>query len=413
MVRGDIYLSLKKLCELQAANGMRRINVGIDISKGIHTVAIVDENREQIGRTRKITDTKRSVERLKSEVDSIAEERNAVVTVATEAAGVYGFPLISELSKHYDVKVYNPLQLKGVPRRKIRKTKTDRIDSIKLANAVNDGLFSHTNYDERERLEIRELNRYRIKLVQISANLKKRVRRNISLLFPGYERVFKSVFAKSSKAILKKYPTPDMVQRAGERKIAELLRRFLPPKKAVRKSSELVQLAREVISSEIIMEACMLEMRLLLDEIEVLEKHAGSLEKEIKARWKKLNPSTVIATIPLREIHVIGLYCEIGDAGRFDNSDQLIAYAGLDPIVYQSGGKEVIGPLSKCGSSTLRYITCLAADQLRRRDGAFKEFFIKKRVTDGKKYNIARCRCAKKLLRVIYKLEKSKQSFSM
>jgi len=126
-----------------------------------------------------------------------------------------------------------------------------------------------------------------------------------------------------------------MVREAGEETIAEILRSFLHPKEALRKSSELVRLA-EVISSEIIREACTLEMNLLLDEIAVLEKHIGLLEKEIKARWKKLNPRTMIATLPLREIHVAGLYCEIGDASRFDNSDQLVAYAGLDPIVYQS-----------------------------------------------------------------------------
>ena len=102
---------------------------------------------------------------------------------------------------------------------------------------------------------------------------------------------------------------------------------------------------------------------------------------------------------------------EVGDFSRFDSPDKLLAYAGMSPSTYQSGQLKNCYPhMEKRGSRYLRYALYNAAKYVCHWAPAFAAYLAKKRA-EGKYYNVALSHAAKKLVRLIFALEKSRQPY--
>ena len=158
------------------------------------------------------------------------------------------------------------------------------------------------------------------------------------------------------------------------------------------------------------MPAKSLELQHTIRLIRELDAEIGEIEAAIQAIMEELHsPITTIPGIGYRMGAMI--LAEVGDFSRFDSPDKLLAYAGMSPSTYQSGQLKNCYPhMEKRGSRYLRYALYNAAKYVCHWDPAFAVYLAKKR-SEGKHYNVALSHATKKLVRLIFALEKSGQPY--
>ena len=389
------------------------LNIGIDVSKNKHDACILNENGEQIGKFMKLTNTKTSLDKFLEQIKIISEKHDAKIRIGLEATGIYWYSLFSKISEDHKISIYNPVQIHAFAKVNVRDSKTDKIDAKTIANMLRFGNAPQTDYSDKQRLELREYVRFYLKLTSQKTNLKKRFRRNLHLVFPGYDQIFKNVFTRTSKEILSQSPTPDDILEMGEAKLFELMKKASKNQIYKEKARELIAKAEDTIPSEFLKESSLFELQIMLDLIENIERHINSLEERIFAIWENVKDKHYIQTIPgISEFRAAMIWAEIGDIENFKHPDQIVAFAGLDPKVKKSANKEVIGGPNKRGSSTLRWALGWAVQESKNVNPVIAPYF-KKKIDEGKHYNTARCAASKKLIRIIWSVEKNKKPFQI
>lgn len=290
------------------------LNIGIDVSKKKHDACIVNENGEQIGKFMKLTNTKTSLDKFLEQIKVISEKQGAEVRIGLEATGIYWYSLFSKISDDHKISIYNPTQIHAFAKVNVRGSKTDKIDAKTIANMLRFGNAPQTDYSDKQRLELREYVRFHWKLTNEKTNLKKRFKRNLHLVFPGYDQVFKDVFTKTSREILSQSPTPDDILEMGEGKLLELMKKASRNHIDKEKARELIVKAEDTIPSEILKESSLFELQIMMDMIENLEKHIDILENRIFAIWDKVKDKHYLQTIPgISEFRAAMIWAEIGD----------------------------------------------------------------------------------------------------
>lgn len=115
------------------------MNVGIDVTKNIHEACILTESGEQIGNFIQIKNSKSSIKKFRGSVESAARELNLIPRIGMEATGIYWIPVCCELSRYYEIHLYNPSQIRGFAAVNIRGSKTDIIDAKTIAKMLRFG----------------------------------------------------------------------------------------------------------------------------------------------------------------------------------------------------------------------------------------------------------------------------------
>jgi transposase len=245
------------------------------------------------------------------------------------------------------------------------------------------------------------------------ANLKKRLIRNIHLIFSGYDQLFSSIFIKTSIAILNEAPRPSDMLEMGEEKLYELMRKTSRNHYSPEKARELLEMAKDSISPDFIEEALLFEVESLLKLIEYIEGQIKKVEAKILAAWETVKDKHYLQTIPgISDLMAAMIWAELGDVENFSHPDQIVAFAGYDPKVKESGNKKVILGPNKRGSRLLRWVLGRAVVQAKMFNPVIKQYF-KKKMSEGKHYNTALCATAKKLIRIIWSVEKNKRAFQI
>jgi transposase len=160
------------------------------------------------------------------------------------------------------------------------------------------------------------------------------------------------------------------------------------------------------------MPAKSLELQHTIRLIRELDAEIKDIESAIQAIMDELH--SPITTIPGMGVRMGAMIlAEVGDFSRFESPDKLLAYAGLSPSTYQSGQlKNCYAHMEKRGSRYLRYAIFNATKYVCLWDSTFAAYLAKKRA-EGKHYNVAISHAAKKLVRLIFALEKSGQPYRL
>jgi len=389
------------------------LNIGIDVAKNIHEACILNDRGEQIGKYIRIQNFERSIEKFIERVESIAFESDLIPRIGMEATGIYWYSIYCKLSKHYEIHLYNPSQVKGFAAVNVRGAKTDKIDAKTIAGMLRFGEAPKICYGDKTRMEIKEFCRFRFKLVSLMANLKKRLIRNVHLIFPGYDQLFSSIFTKTSIAILNKAPRPSDMLEMGEEKLYELMRKTSRNHFSPEKARELLEMAKDSISLDFIEDALLFEVESLLKLIEYIEDQIKEVETRILSLWETVKDKHYLQTIPgVSDLMAATIWAELGDIENFNHPDQIVAFAGYDPKVKKSGNKEVILGPNKRGSRLLRWVLGRAVVQAKMCNPVIEQYF-KKKISEGKHFNTALCATAKKLIRIIWSVEKNKRAFQI
>ena len=382
------------------------IYVGIDVAKDKHDCFITNSDGEVLFQVFTIQNNRKGFDDLFSRIQSTSSDVSNI-KVGLEATGHYSYNLLGYLiDKGLPTYVINPLH-SNLYRKSLslRKTKTDKVDArtiaMMLMSDVNLKSYSDTSYHNEE---LKSLTRYRFDKIQERARLKQSVSRLVTILFPELEKLVPSLHLASVYTLLSELSSAREIGSCHLTHLTKLLENASKGRYSREKAIEIREAARVSIGSD--MPAKSLELRHTLRLIGELDSEITGIESEIKRIMDQI--SSPILTIPGIGYRMGAMIlAEIGDFSRFDSPDKILAYAGASPSTYQSGQLESsYSHMEKRGSRYLRYALINAAKYVCHWDETFGAY-LQKKLSEGKHYNVAITHATKKLVRLIYAMEKS------
>ena len=374
--------------------------VGIDIGKNHHEASIVSPEGKQIGRSLRFATTHKGADSLMSFI--FKNIGNSPCVFGMEATGHYWYPIYSFLkAKGYTICVINPIQSDSLRKMYIRQTKNDSIDSFLIAEVIRFGQFGTTSMADENILAMRQLCRYRDSVISSRTEIKLRISTIMEQIFPEYEKQFSSLWVSTSMGILEKYLTPENIENAPIDELFEIIKDKSHNRLTKAKAISIKEAAADTFGIKIAQDAFSFQLKQLIDRMNFLDKQIEALDIEIMKYYEQFD--CYLHTIP--GIGIIGaatILAEIGDISRFKNSSALVAFAGIDPTVRQSGEfNSTHNHMSKRGSPYLRHAIFLAATTCSFHNSPLNAYYKKKR-DQGKHHLTATGAVARKLTTVIY-----------
>ncbi len=397
-------------------NNTEVLYIGIDVSKDKCDVCIKDQGGNDLVKRFQITNTKADLNKLYETIDKIKSKnpQNNDVVFGLEATGIYYLPLYSALRRDgHKIRLYNPIQTNGFRKMNIRKTKTDPIDSAIIADMLR---FSEPplakGIQNLNIYQLRELVRVRHRLIEKRSRCKIQLVRNLDIIWPGYKSIIPTVFGKTSIMILKKYTAPSKLLMRTFEDFYEQVQNVSHSQITRNKAEEIYAHAGNILAMPELESIISIEIKTLIAQIELYDEQNEIIEKKIKNVMKSFD-SKIMSVPGISGILGPIILGEIANVDRFTSVKKLIAFAGLDPVISQSGRFEnKTGPISKRGSPLLRQALFLAANVARMNDDNLKRFYDKK-VSEGKHHYSALNATAAKLLRIVFWVLKNNKEYQI
>ena len=380
--------------------------VGIDVAKDKHDCFILSSEGEVLADVFTIPNSIEGFQFLMEKIHCCTSPQDSI-KVGLEATGHYSYNLLGFLLDNgLPTYVLNPLHTNLYRKSlSLRKTKTDRVDARTIAAMLlsDVGLKPYTNTAYHNE-ELKSLTRYRFDKVRERAKLKTSISRLVCILFPELEKLVPSLHLNSVYALLEEFPGAKQLATANLTRLKFLLADASKGHYGRDMAVTIRDAARASIGSS--MPAKSLELRHTIRLIRELDAEIADIEASIQSIMEQLHsPITTIPGIGFRMAAMI--LAEVGDFSRFDSPDKVLAYAGLSPSTYQSGQlNNCYAHMEKRGSRYLRYAIYNATKYVCHWDPTFAAYLAKKRA-EGKHYNVALSHAEKKLVRLIYAMEKS------
>ena len=387
--------------------------LGIDIAKNTHVASLIDENGKNIFKGFSFSNStdggKSLLEIIKKHVDF------SDVTVGMEATGHYWLSIYSFLYDYdfHSIHVINPIQTDGWRKgTEIRKRKNDIIDSILIADLIRYGNFVETSLSNEDLFSLRNICRMRNYLVQSTGDLKRKIVCVLDQVFPEYQFIFSNTFGTTSKQLLLDFSSPTDFEELSVDVLTETLENLSRKKVGQSTAEKLINSAKNSFGITFSRESFTFQLKLLIEQIKFIEGQIKDCETKIKELMKKIN--SPITTIPgIGTVLGAVILSEFGDINRFDKPSQLVAYAGIDATVSQSGEYEgTHNVMSKRGSPYLRKALFQAALVASNSDPVLKAYYQKKRA-EGKHHKTCIGAVARKLCNIIYAVLKNDKPYQV
>jgi len=377
--------------------------LGVDIAKLNHVASLVDSNSNEIIFSNfKFQNNFNGFSSLKLELEKFNID---AVFILLESTGHYGENFTAFFHNlGFKLGIINPLQTASLRKAKIRDSKNDRLDSITIAQSYlinkprvisqKDILCNTLKYLNRSRNDrVKERSKYKIKLTGC-----------IDIVFPELQFFFNGIHHKGVYALLKHYNTKEAIAAIRIDKLSNTIYKASHGRFDRDKATALKSLAKTSVGID--SKALSIEITQIIQLIEFLDKQINDLEDEIKTVLKTLN-STIQSIPGISHNASAAIIGEIGIIDKYSHPSKLIALAGIDPKVRQSGNFNASSTrMSKRGSRYLRYALIFTAWNLVRHSPNINAYYQKKRAQGKSHYN-ALGHVAGKLCRIIFKLLKN------
>ncbi len=386
--------------------------IGIDIAKRSHQAAVTDISGNIIVKPFNFKNTAAGFSQCLSVLEANSVSKDNCV-IGLESTGHYWYPLYFFLvEQKFSVKVFNPIQTAAFREITIRKVKNDNLDSIMIADFTRFGRYSETYIPSENMLALKNLSRFRLSVCDICGSLKKRTIVLLDLVFPEYASVFCDIFGTTSKQLLEKYSTPDEFSEISTTKLANFILKASRGRNGREKAELIKTAAQNSIGISYAIDTFSFEIKQLIEQIEFMENQLSEIDAEM-AKLLAESEYSVITTIsgvgPTLGSIIVS---EIGDIERFETSSKLVAYAGLDASVKQSGEfNSSKNKISKRGSPYLRRALWMAAFMSLQCDPALYDYYSRLRAR-GKSHRLATTAVARKLCIIVWAIMKSKKPYS-
>ena len=385
------------------------IYVGIDIAKLNHFATAISSDGEVLLEPFKFTNDNDGFCLLASKLNSFEKDQ---IIIGLESTAHYGNNLLMFLvPKGYNVCLINPIQTAQMRKNNIRKTKTDKVDTIIICKVLMMHPHRFVTLYDIGLMQLKNLGRFRQKIVKQRTRLKIQLTSYVDQVFPELQYFFKSgIHHKGCYALLKEAPTPEAIASMHLTHLTHLLKSSSHGHFQKETAIELRVLAQKSVGTSD--KSLSIQITQSIEQIELLDRQLELIESEMKDIVSSLD--SVIMTIPgIGYVNGGMILGEIGDITRFSNPSKLLAFAGLDPSVYQSGNFEAKHTrMSKRGSRALRYALINAAHNVVKNNKTFNNYYHQK-VSEGRSHYNALGHCAGKLVRIIYKMLTDNVSFNL
>ena len=377
--------------------------VGIDISKFKHDFCIISNAGEVIVENSSFENNKKGFQYF---LDQLKPYDKSQVRIAFEATGHYSSNLESFLTnQEYSFMKINPLVVhQFLKARSLRRTKTDKADSLAMANYLmsvpyipNSRVLYHIN-------SLKSLCRTRELLIKERSKFAVLLTNELDKSFPEIKVFFNNTLSTTLLFILEKYKNAYHISLMKD---YDSLRKISHGKFSYAKFVKLKELAKSTVgyhddNSDLLISTYISIYNDFNNQIDPIDKQISTIIKELNPR---------MLSIPgLGEISAASILSEYGDITKFSSPNKMLAFAGLEPSIIQSGTLESNGKMVKHGSGHLRYSIMNSAMIILRYSPTFYDYYNKKR-NEGKCHRVALSHVCKKLIRVIYSLEKYNQNF--
>ena len=382
--------------------------LGIDIAKLNHVASCIDSStNEVIFSNFKFKNDFKGFSALLDKIKSL-DVKNLIIGL--ESTSHYGENLINFLFKqHFKVALINPLQTSHLRKANIRDAKNDRLDSLNIARSLIFGKLNFVSEKNIDCFSLKKLTRFRSNLIKQRSKAKIQLTSLLDLLFPELQYLFKSkIHSKAIYTLLKKYPSAEEIAALKDDEISNLLYASSKGHFKREKSIELKSLAKTTVGIKDI--SISLHVIQLIELIELYDRQIKDIVTKITNTVDKLD--TKLLSVP--GINIIACAIILGETNNFDNfsnATKLLAFAGLDPKIRQSGNFSATScRMSKKGSPYLRYALIFTAWNTIRHSEKFNKYYCLKRSQSKSHYN-ALGHVAHKLVRVIFTLIKKDISY--
>jgi transposase len=385
--------------------------LGIDVSKETFDACCIPSHGERLFNLSASMDRK-GFEELIKQLSTLSIPQESVL-VGMESTACYHINLYSFLiSLGYSVMIINPLLISNFVKLQLRKTKTDKKDAYVIAQflLLNRDSLSQTILSS-DISDLRDLSRQRESLVDQMSSTKSEIKRLLTMTFPELEHI-SGIFTKSMLRLLCQYPSAASIKQAKRSKIAKIL----IPGSYGKQTDELVD--RIVKAGQVSVGTSSATKEIILRQkaslLIQLEEHLQELtDILIELCQGKIQGDMDILTSMkgIGEKTAMNFLIEIGgDIKQFESHKKVIAMAGLDPALYQSGKIDRKGKISKRGNRHLRRVIWLMATKVIQFNERFKQYYLK-RIKDGLPYKKAVLATAHKLIRVMFAMLRNKTLF--
>jgi transposase len=382
---------------------------GIDVAKWNHTATVIDEEGQVVVKPALVSNDQAGVNLLLGLLAPYQDE----LLVGLESTGHYWLALYDQLTQRgYAVVVINPLQVRAFCKLDIRKRKTDRVDAVRIAQFVRFARPPATDQQLPVLLQLRELTRFRFRLVQQIGDCKRKILSILDRVFPEFQTLFSNVFLQSARQLLEQAVTAEEFATFDLAELEAILAKASRGRFGREKALEVRRTASCSIGVSFLTDAIHMEMQCLLAQMRLLEHQVDCVQQAIAGVMADL--PQYITTIPGVGLATgAAMLAEIGDVTRFSTLEKLVAYAGIDASVFKTG--EFEGDrmhMSKRGSPHLRQALWLAAGASLLNNPELKAFYDKKRA-EGKPHGVAMGAVCRKLLSRVYIILKEQRPYEM
>jgi transposase len=378
---------------------------GIDIGSEKHFVAVVGEDGETLTKAVGFEESAEGYGKLLSVLGEAAE-----VIVAMEATGHYWQNLFAVLAGHgYAIALINPVRTARFAEEDLRRTKTDAIDALGIARFTQQKRPVVTQIPEEGALELRELVRWRDRLVQDLGDRARQLHRIVDLGFPEFTRVIKDLSSELATGILSRFPTARAFDRVSEGELANLRCGRFTVGRAHAK--ELLALASKSVGMHH-GPSYRVQAEHTCEDIATLRARIKKLESDISSTLKKHEVGTLLTTIDgIGDTTAARLIAELGDITRFESADAVAAYVGVVPGLKQSGKRtSQRAGLAHMGHASLRARLWMPTLTAVRKNPWLKAFYDRL-ITAGKLPKVALIAALRKLLHAVYSVAKNRRPF--
>ena len=403
--------------------------VGLDISKGESQVQAFVDKGKPFRKSFKVSHTLEGLGLLVEFLDHVQKETGQKPPVILEATGHYQTPVVQYLDERgYLLIIINPLISYKAKSSSLRKVKTDAVDAYLLCELYYKEELEPYKKRGIQLLNLRILTRQHENITGVMIQTKLQFQAVLDQVFPEYQGVFGDLYSVVSLLTLQEFPSSEDILKASDETISNKIKELCKSRSirwANEKALKLKEAAARNPFEKTVYQSHILSLGMYINIILQYKEHLSRLESEIDALAKEIEEYNIIKSIPgIGEKIAATIISEIGEIDRFNHPKKLVAFAGVDPSVFESGKfRATQNRITKRGSSRLRHALYMAVrcairdcrkqkttDEIIPRNKRMREYYDKKR-EEGKPFKVAVIACVNKLLHWIYALLKNKTTF--
>ena len=378
--------------------------IGLDISKYKHDFCIISNTGEVIIENSSFENNKKGFQSL---LEQLKPYNKSDVHIAFEATGHYSLNLeLFLIDQGYTFMKINPLVIhQFLKARSLRRTKTDKADSLTIASYLMSVPYKPNSDLLYNIYTLKSLCRSREQLIKERSKFAVLLTNELDKSFPELKPFFNNMISSTLLYILEKYKNTDHI---ALMKDYESIRKISHGKFTYNKFAQLRELAKNSVgyhndNTDLLISTYVSIYNNFTLKIEPIDKQISIIIKELKPK---------MLSIPgLGDISAATILSEYGDISNFSSPNKMLAFAGLEPSIIESGTLQSNGKMVKHGSGHLRYVIMNAAVSILKYSPDFYDYYLKKR-SEGKCHRVALSHVCKKLIRVIYSLEKYNNDFN-